>query len=123
MMNTENPEEEEASTHQPGRLVKSELAEVVAQSIEIGSNEAAQIVEAIFDCIARALQSGDRFELRGFGIFGIRERQGRTGRNPKTGCSRGCSGQESGLLYPKQKTGKEPQSSVTPEHGRECQFE
>ena len=85
MMSLENPGEEEAGKYPPGRLVKSELAEAVAQTIEIGSNEAAQILEVIFDCIVRALPTGDRIELRGFGTFGIRERQGRTGRNPKTG--------------------------------------
>jgi integration host factor subunit beta len=122
-MNTENPGEEEASTHQPGRLVKSALAEAVAQSIEIGSNEAAQIVEVIFDCDVRALQSGDRIELRGFGIFGIRERQGRTGRNPKTGAPVAVPAKRVAFFYSKQKTGKDPQPSVKLGPGRECQIE
>jgi integration host factor subunit beta len=35
--------------------------------------------------IIAALARRDRVELRGFGIFSIRERQARTGRHPRTG--------------------------------------
>jgi len=43
------------------------------------------ILEAILDGIARSLIAGDKVEIRGFGSFRIRERQGRIGRNPLTG--------------------------------------
>jgi integration host factor subunit beta len=43
------------------------------------------IVSAIFDSIVRALRSGDKVELRGFGSFHTRQRLARIGRNPKTG--------------------------------------
>ena len=43
------------------------------------------VVCAIFDSIVRALQSGDKVEIRGFGSFHTRQRRGRIGRNPKTG--------------------------------------
>ena len=84
-MNPDNPEEDERRTYPPGCLVKSELAEAVAASLVISLRDARCIVDVTFDSIRRALQSGDRVELRGFGIFGIRERRGRNGRNPKTG--------------------------------------
>ena len=35
--------------------------------------------------IAAALARGDRVELRGFGTFAVKVREGRVGRNPKTG--------------------------------------
>jgi len=35
--------------------------------------------------IAKALSSGDRVELRGFGAFSVKSRPARTGRNPRTG--------------------------------------
>ena len=41
----------------------------------------------MFDAIVSALQSGDKVEVRGFGSFRTRQRNGRTGRNPKTGVS------------------------------------
>ncbi|MEK9282235.1 MULTISPECIES: HU family DNA-binding protein [unclassified Bradyrhizobium] len=43
------------------------------------------IVSAILDEIAEGLARGDRVELRRFGVFSIKHRQARTGRNPKTG--------------------------------------
>lgn len=47
--------------------------------------EAAGIVDLVFDSIVRALNRGERVELRGFGVFGLRDRGARNGRNPKTG--------------------------------------
>jgi len=43
------------------------------------------IVATIFGEITAALARGDRVELRGFGAFSTKSRQGRTGRNPRTG--------------------------------------
>lgn len=42
-------------------------------------------VEAVFDVMVEALQAGRRIELRGFGVFTVRVRDGRTARNPRTG--------------------------------------
>jgi integration host factor subunit beta len=53
--------------------------------VEMTRKEAEVIVEAIFDSIVRALRSGDKIEIRGFGSFRTRQRQPRVGRNPKTG--------------------------------------
>lgn len=43
------------------------------------------VVCTILDSIVRALRSGNKVEIRGFGTFNTRQRAGRTGRNPKTG--------------------------------------
>jgi integration host factor subunit beta len=43
------------------------------------------IVETIFGSIVRALRTGEKIEIRGFGSFRTRQRQPRIGRNPKTG--------------------------------------
>jgi integration host factor subunit beta len=43
------------------------------------------IVGVVFDQITTALSEGRRVELRGFGAFSIRDRDARTGRNPRTG--------------------------------------
>lgn len=44
-----------------------------------------KIVSAILDEIIEGLARGDRVELRGFGVFSVKHRQARMGRNPKTG--------------------------------------
>jgi integration host factor subunit beta len=45
------------------------------------------IVNAILDEIVGALANGNRVELRGFGAFAVKKREGRVGRNPRTGAS------------------------------------
>jgi integration host factor subunit beta len=44
-----------------------------------------RIVDTIFDEITAALARGDRVELRGFGAFSVKKRDGGKGRNPRTG--------------------------------------
>src|SRR5207247_10655909 len=66
-------------------MTKADLIEEVSRVVEMTREEAEVIVEAIFDSIVRALRSGDKIEIRGFGSFRTRQRQPRVGRNPKTG--------------------------------------
>jgi len=42
-------------------------------------------MNAIFGGIVRSLQRGERVEVRGFGMLGLRQRRARLARNPKTG--------------------------------------
>lgn len=65
---------------------KSDLIEVVAEkATHLAHKEVELIVETIFGSMTKALASGDRIEIRGFGCFEIRKRPGRLARNPKTG--------------------------------------
>jgi integration host factor subunit beta len=66
-------------------MTKADLIEEVSRVVEMTRKEAEVIVDAIFDSIVRALRSGDKIEIRGFGSFRTRQRQPRVGRNPKTG--------------------------------------
>ncbi len=43
------------------------------------------LVSCIFDSMERALRSGERIEIRGFGSFEIRSYKAYEGRNPRTG--------------------------------------
>ena len=66
-------------------MTKADLVEEVARVTELPRKESEVVVETIFDSIIKALQTGDKIEIRGFGSFRTRQRQGRIGRNPKTG--------------------------------------
>ncbi len=66
-------------------MTKAELIEEVSRVVEMSRKESEVIVETIFQSIVRALRSGDKIEIRGFGSFRTRQRQARIGRNPKTG--------------------------------------
>ena len=66
-------------------MTKAELIEEVSRVVEMTRKDSEVIVEAIFDSVVRALRTGDKIEIRGFGSFSTRQRQPRVGRNPKTG--------------------------------------
>jgi len=66
-------------------MTKAELIEEVSRVVEMSRKDSEVIVETIFDSIVRALRTGEKIEVRGFGSFRTRQRQARIGRNPKTG--------------------------------------
>lgn len=43
------------------------------------------IVQKTLETIMEALKNGERIELRNFGVFYVKKRKKRIGRNPKTG--------------------------------------
>jgi integration host factor subunit beta len=69
-------------------VIKSELVSIVAsQNPHLHHSDVDRIVDVVLDEIADTLAEGGRVELRGFGVFSIRNRPSRSGRNPKTGTS------------------------------------
>ncbi len=67
-------------------MTKSELIEQVAQKVSTFSRKDIEvIVDTLFDSMSKSLSQGDKVEIRGFGSFKIKERDGRQGRNPKSG--------------------------------------
>ncbi len=67
-------------------MIRSELLAALAkENPELRADEVERVVDVFFDEIAQRLAQGGRVELRGFGAFSTRERDARTGRNPRTG--------------------------------------
>ena len=67
-------------------MIKSELIErIAAQNPHLYQRDVEKIVNAILDTITTALAQGDRVELRDFGMFRVKRRNARTGRNPRDG--------------------------------------
>ena len=67
-------------------MTKSEIiARLAAQNPSLYHRDIERLVNTIFDTITETFVAGDRVELRGFGAFSLREREGRMGRNPRTG--------------------------------------
>ena len=68
---------------------KSELTQKLAERTNLSRAEASRAVDALFSIedgiIARALKSGEKVQITGFGSFETRRREARTGRNPRTG--------------------------------------
>jgi DNA-binding protein HU-beta len=66
-------------------LIKADIVNRVAENSEVSRVKAAVAVDTIFDAMKNALSEGKRIELRGFGVFQVRDRKRGVGRNPKTG--------------------------------------
>ncbi len=69
-------------------MIRSELVEMlVGENEGLAVRDVESIVDCFFDEISAKLANGGRIELRGFGTFSTRDRDARTGRNPRTGTS------------------------------------
>lgn len=66
-------------------MIKSDLVQRVAEAGDVPRVKAAEAVDAIIQAMKQALADGKRIELRGFGVFQVRDRKKGVGRNPKTG--------------------------------------
>jgi integration host factor subunit beta len=67
-------------------MTKSELIQRLAdKNPHLYLRDIEKIVETVFEDISKALAKGDRVELRGFGAFSVKQREARSGRNPRTG--------------------------------------
>ena len=67
-------------------MIRSELVQKLCSDFpDLSQREVENVVTAIFDSITDQLAGGGRVELRGFGAFSTRQRDARTGRNPRTG--------------------------------------
>lgn len=67
-------------------MTKSELIEIIStENTNLTKKQIEFIVNGVFSSIKDALRNDDKVEIRGFGSFKIREKNSKTGRNPKTG--------------------------------------
>ncbi len=66
-------------------MTKAELVAKVATQAGITKASAERCVNAFVDALTGALEKGERVALPGLGVFSVKERKSRKGRNPKTG--------------------------------------
>lgn len=66
-------------------MIKADIVERVSEASEVPRVKAALAVDTILAAMKAALSEGKRIELRGFGVFQVRDRKKGVGRNPKTG--------------------------------------
>lgn len=66
-------------------LTKADLAESLYNELGLNKREAKEFVELFFEKLRVTLSNGEPVKLSGFGNFGLREKNSRPGRNPKTG--------------------------------------
>ena len=63
---------------------KAELIAAVAEKTGLSKKDSEKAVTAAFDTIIETLAAGEKVQMVGFGMFDVKERGERIGRNPKT---------------------------------------
>jgi nucleoid DNA-binding protein len=66
-------------------MTKKDIVLKIANETKIKQIDVKKVVQKTLECIIENLQQGRKVELRNFGVFKIKQRRGRTGRNPRTG--------------------------------------
>ena len=65
-------------------MTKTELIAAVATKAGLTKKDAERVINATFETITESLAKGDKVQVSGFGIFEVRAREARVGRNPRT---------------------------------------
>jgi len=66
-------------------LTRADLCEAVHEEVGLTRQDCAGLVERTLELITSALERGSQVKLSGFGVFQVRAKNARIGRNPKTG--------------------------------------
>lgn len=66
---------------------KSELIDAIANSADLPKAAAGRALDAVIAAVTNELKEGGSVSLVGFGVFSVKERAERQGRNPRTGDS------------------------------------
>ncbi len=66
-------------------LTRADLCEAVHEEVGLSRQDCAGLVERTLELVISALEKGEQVKLSGFGVFQVRAKRARMGRNPKTG--------------------------------------
>jgi len=66
-------------------MTKKDIILKVSDETNLKQIDVKKVVQKVFDSIIEALVRGEKIELRNFGVFKLKQRKSRTGRNPRTG--------------------------------------
>ena len=66
-------------------MTKKEIVTKISDQTDMKQIEVKKIVQMSLDMVVESLTRGETVELRNFGIFKVKSRKARLGRNPKTG--------------------------------------
>ena len=66
-------------------MTKKDIVMRVSNETNLTQIDVKKIVQRSLDVILESLERGETVELRNFGVFKVKTRRGRIGRNPRTG--------------------------------------
>jgi DNA-binding protein HU-beta len=69
-------------------MTKADLIEKVQSARrDLSKKQVSEVVDAVFENLAKAIRKDKRFAMPGFGTFTVKRRAARVGRNPQTGAA------------------------------------
>ena len=63
---------------------KAELISATAEKAGMSKKDSEKVINALIETITDTMKKGDKVQLVGFGVFEVKNRPARTGRNPRT---------------------------------------
>jgi len=63
---------------------KAELITAVSEKTGLSKKDSEKAVNATLEAVSETLETGEKVQLVGFGVFDVKTRAARVGRNPKT---------------------------------------
>jgi nucleoid DNA-binding protein len=66
-------------------VTKKDIVMKVSNDTNVAQIDVKKVVQRTLDAIVESLEKGETVELRNFGVFKVKSRRGRIGRNPRTG--------------------------------------
>jgi integration host factor subunit alpha len=66
-------------------LTRADLTEALHDEVGLTRHDCAGLIERTLGLVAEAMERGESVKLSGFGVFEVRSKRERLGRNPKTG--------------------------------------
>jgi nucleoid DNA-binding protein len=64
-------------------MIKANIVRKVAADLNLKDSEALAVVDAVLESMKEIISNDGRLEIRDFGVFRVKQRKPRTGRNPK----------------------------------------
>ncbi len=66
-------------------MTRKNIARIIAEELGVTTVLMQQVVQIVLEAIIKGLEEDGRTELRNFGVFQVKRRKAKLGRNPKTG--------------------------------------
>jgi len=69
----------------PAALTKDDIVDRMHEKVGFPVKEAKEILEILLEEIKSTLESGSNVKINGFGVWSVKDKKARPGRNPHTG--------------------------------------
>jgi integration host factor subunit alpha len=66
-------------------VTKEDIINRIWENLNFTKKQSGEVVEELIDCLKETLKDGEKLKVGGFGVFEVRQRKARIGRNPRTG--------------------------------------